>query len=211
MIRRVVALFGCAAAAIAVMACIMPLLHGHSNDGDYVHDADTGMTNVPVFLQTDERWSSLPYSDGTVATHGCGLTCAAMAASYYFRAELTPADLLDCVGNSCVDESTGVNDMTRFCEWMESRDPMLSHTVPYDDCKRALDDARYGRLVFCSVSGQLAPYGKDYGGHIVLLCAVNNQGVIIHDPCDAALSYGVMSMDDFTHANWAYFISVGRE
>ena len=175
---------------------------------------DEAVSSVPVYLQTDERWGGLPYAtfDGTVSTHGCGLTCAAMAYSWFEQEDFTPADLLNAVGNTCVDEWAGVNDMTKFCEWMQGQDPTLGFTVIYDDMDRALEDVHWGRLVFASMDGELVPGGKSYGGHIVLLCAETpSQRLIIHDPYDEAVSNGYVSLDDFYNVNWDYFISIGRE
>lgn len=175
---------------------------------------DEAVSSVPVYLQTDERWGGLPYAtfDGTIATHGCGLTCAAMAYSWFEHEEVTPADLLNMVGNTCVDEWAGVNDMTKFCEWMRGQDPTLGFTVIYDDMDRALEDIHWGRLVFAAMEGELVPGGHSYGGHIVLVCAgTPNGNIIVHDPYDAAVSNGSISKENFQNVNWDYFISIGRE
>lgn len=70
----------------------------------------------PLYCQTDERWGGLPYAtaDSTVAESGCGLCCAAMAASYITGEDITPPVLLNLVGNRCID--AGQNHMGRFCE-----------------------------------------------------------------------------------------------
>lgn len=183
-------------------------------DNSAMRDADEQIIGVPVYLQTDERWGGFPYAtfEGTVHTHGCGLTCAAMAFSYFEHEETTPAELLNMVGNTCVDEWAGVNDMTKFCEWMHAQDQTLVYTVIYDDMGRALDDLHYGRLVFASMAGELVPGGNSYGGHIVLLCGVTpTQRITVRDPYDGGVSEGGMSMEEFMAVDWDYFISIGRE
>lgn len=57
---------------------------------------------VPLYLQTDERWGGLPYAGEDLATSGCGLTCAAMAWEYLSGDTWTPVQMLNAVGNSCV-------------------------------------------------------------------------------------------------------------
>ena len=59
---------------------------------------------VPLYLQTDERWGGLPYADADLATSGCGLTCAAMAWQYLSGKEWTPVQMLNAVGNDYVQE-----------------------------------------------------------------------------------------------------------
>ena len=45
---------------------------------------------MPLFLQKDPQWVSCAYSDETIGTYGCGLTCAAMALSYENAVTDTP-------------------------------------------------------------------------------------------------------------------------
>lgn len=60
-------------------------------NGDY-GDISSGNTNgptgnadvsglIPLFLQADERWANVPYSDETVGSSGCGVTSCAMVLS----------------------------------------------------------------------------------------------------------------------------------
>lgn len=161
---------------------------------------------VPIFTQTDERWGGLPYADGSVSTSGCGLTCAAMAWSYLSGEAWTPTRLLNAVGNSCVE--SGVNNMQMFADWMCSQDPTLDRTVTYESTDRALGDLAGGRLVFGALTGRLTDGGREYGGHIVLLVGVDDDGVIIHDPCEM---YAVtLAEGEFEAVDWTYFVSIGR-
>ena len=52
---------------------------------------------MPLFLQKDPQWSSTAYSDETIGTYGCGLTCAAMALSYEQGEPVTPDALANIV------------------------------------------------------------------------------------------------------------------
>lgn len=162
---------------------------------------------VPIFTQTDERWGGLPYADGSISTSGCGLTCAAMAWSYLSGEAWTPTRLLNAVGNSCVE--AGVNNMKKFADWMVAQDPTLDRTVTYESASRALGDLADGRLVFGAMTGRLTDGGREYGGHIVLLVSVGEDGILtIHDPCE---TYAVdLSENEFEAVAWSYFVSIGR-
>lgn len=161
---------------------------------------------VPLYLQTDERWGGLPYAGEDLATSGCGLTCAAMVWEYLSGETWTPVQMLNAVGNSCTQE--GQNYMPGFCAWMAEQDPTLDYTVLYEDRARALDESASGRLVFGTMSGALHEDGREYGGHVVLIIENLYGHITIHDPCEAypvALTY-----DEFNAVAWDYFISIGR-
>ena len=161
---------------------------------------------VPLYMQTDERWGGLPYAGADLATSGCGLTCAAMAWERLSGETCTPAMLLNLVGNDYVQD--GQNYMPGFCEWMAKQDPTLNYTVLYEDRSRALEESAAGRLVFGTMEGALHEDGREYGGHVVLITENLNGHISIHDPCEAepvSLTY-----DEFNAVAWDYFISIGR-
>lgn len=162
--------------------------------------------DVPLYTQTDERWADLPFAGGTVGTHGCGLTCAAMAWEALSGEGCTPADLLAVVGDSCTVD--GLNHMPSYCEWMVGHDATLSYSGLYDDPGRAVDDLRDGRLVFGALTGALRDGGREYGGHLVLLAGVDGGLVTVHDPCEA---YPVgLTGPELESVSWDYFVSIGR-
>lgn len=161
---------------------------------------------VPLYMQTDERWGGLPYAGADLATSGCGLTCAAMALERLSGETCTPPMLLNLVGNDYVQD--GQNYMPGFCEWMAQQDPKLDYTVLYKDRSRALEESAAGRLVFGTMEGALHEDGREYGGHVVLITENLYGHITIHDPCEAypvALDY-----DEFNAVAWDYFISIGR-
>ena len=160
----------------------------------------------PLYYQTDERWGGLPYADADLATSGCGLTCAAMAWEYLSGETCTPAMLLNLVGNDYVQ--AGQNYMPGFCEWMVQQDRSLDYTVMYEDRERAIEECARGRMVFGSMTGRLTEEGASYGGHIVLLCGVDGDEIIIHDP--RSVTAVTIDRARFQEVDWAYFISIGR-
>lgn len=171
-----------------------------------VIEAAPAEPQVPIYYQRDERWGGLPYADGDLSTSGCGLTCAAMAWSCLSGEEWTPIRVLNAVGNDYVQ--SGQNYMPGFCEWMRSQDPTLDYTVMYEDRQRAIDECSQGRMVFGAMTGQLTEDGESYGGHIALLCDVEGDEIIIHDPC--SISPVIIDKTRFQEVDWGYFISIGR-
>lgn len=168
--------------------------------------SDAPAPSVPIYLQTDERWGGLPYADETLSVSGCGLTCAAMAWSYFTGDDWTPIEMLNAVGNDYVQE--GQNYMPGFCSWMHEQDATIANSVIYEDMARALDDLEGGSLIFAEMQGQLEDGGRSYGGHIVLLTGFDEENVIVHDPCSP---YAVtLSLEQMTCVDWGYFISVWR-
>lgn len=167
---------------------------------------DSPAPSVPIYLQTDERWGGLPYADETLSVSGCGLTCAAMAWSYFSGDDWTPVEMLNAVGNDFVQE--GQNYMPGFCSWMHEQDADIASSVIYEDMERALDDLEGGSLIFAEMQGRLEDGGRSYGGHIVLLTGFDEENVIVHDPCSP---YAVtLSLEKMTCVDWGYFISVWR-
>lgn len=167
---------------------------------------DAPAPSVPIYMQTDERWGGLPYANATLADSGCGLTCAAMAWSYFSGEDWTPIDMLNAVGNDYVQD--GQNYMPGFCSWMHEQDATITSSVIYEDMARALDDLEGGSLIFAEMQGQLEDGGRSYGGHIVLLTGFDEENVIVHDPCSP---YAVtLSLEQMTCVDWGYFISVWR-
>lgn len=142
-------------------------------------------TEPPLYYQADERWGGLPYAtaDSCVAESGCGLCCAAMAASYLTGEEITPPVLLNLVGNRCIDG--GVNHMGRFCEEMQDL-----YSIEYRDLW-TLEDAeshlRDGWMLFAGMEGAVYEGGKEYGGHVLLIWKCDEEGVYIRDPDDPNL------------------------
>ncbi|MDO4437557.1 MAG: C39 family peptidase [Coriobacteriaceae bacterium] len=161
---------------------------------------------VPIYMQTDERWGGLPYAGAELSDSGCGLTCAAMAWSYFSGEDWTPVDMLNAVGNDFVQD--GQNYMPGFCMWMHEQDDTVTSSVIYEDMARALEDLSSGSLVFAEMQGQLEESGRSYGGHIVLLAESDGKSVTIHDPCSAYAI--VLTYEQMADVDWGYFISIGR-
>ena len=157
---------------------------------------------MPTWYQTD---FADPYSSGTIASHGCGLTCAAMAFSYWSGTEVDPSELADTVGSSCL---TGdVNDMRKFRDWGASRYGLAGSDIYYG-IDAAIDDARAGKTAWCSVSGW---FGSNwYGGHIVLLYQ-EGERLMVRDPAWEPNTRQWSEKELRSQTSWAYFYSVWKK
>lgn len=165
---------------------------------------------VPLLFQEDERWAGLPYAtaEGTVASHGCGLVAASMAASYFAGREVAPPELLAQVGNSCT--TGGVNDMGKFCVALAGAYEGVWFSGQLWTSDEALEYVRAGALAFAGMSGQLVDGGKDYGGHVVLVYRVDDSGVWVRDPDDEGVTEP-MALERFEQVNFTYFYAIGAK
>lgn len=68
---------------------------------------------VPLYFQTD--YPDTPFSQGTVATSGCGITCLAMVATYLLEKEYFPDELAvaynDCGEHNLARLEYGIKDL----------------------------------------------------------------------------------------------------
>lgn len=108
---------------------------------------------MPLFLQKDPQWASCAYSDETIGTYGCGLTCAAMALSYENGVIVTPDLLSSLVGEACLTDR--VNDMAKFTQLLHDRYG-FDRVDTFWDTDTALGYVDDGWIVFAGVSGTLA-------------------------------------------------------
>lgn len=160
-------------------------------------------THMPLWLQTDPQWSYIPYAGGTIGTSGCGLTAAAMALKYMTLQEVTPLQLAEAVGDSCL--TGGVNDPSKFCSWIaehyaEYRVESGGRAYRLDDALAAVDD---GWLVMAGMSGTLGD--ATYDGHVVLIWRHDDEGYWVRDPDSGANSARAFSRDELGKASWGYF------
>lgn len=159
--------------------------------------------SMPLWLQDDPQWATRTYSDGTIETYGCGLTCAAMAITYETGLQVTPGLLCSLVGDDCLTDR--VNDMTKFSQWIEdhySNAYRIETSVTFWSLDEALALVDDGWLVFGGiVGGSLGE--KDYSNHVVLIWRGDGQGNYwVRDPDSGANSQRSYTRDDLTMATW---------
>ena len=66
--------------------------------------------NVPLLMQTDERWGSADYAGETIATSGCGPVCLSMASLYLTgNASYTPTYIAEYAQTNGYSNEDGTN------------------------------------------------------------------------------------------------------
>lgn len=162
--------------------------------------------HMPLWLQTDPQWDYIPYANGTIGDSGCGLVAAAMAIKYMTLQEVTPLQLADSVGDSCLTD--GVNDPGKFCEWIATRYPEYNierSQISYD-LDGALAAVEDGWLCFAGMSGDFGD--SSYGGHVVLIWRADDDGYWVRDPDSAGNSARSFTADELAAVDFKYFYTI---
>lgn len=155
--------------------CLAPLRSYDVTDADlmYGFPEQERYPDVPLMIQQD--YPDSYYGPGrTVSSHGCGLTCFAMLATYMLDAEQSPADLGTRFADYSIPEGTA---RALFLEgpWAMGFG-MVGQTVSKEEAMAALKD---GHVV---VSLQ-KPGLFTEGGHYILLAKYQEDGkIVVLDP-----------------------------
>lgn len=166
-----------------------------------VEDKPAKSRSVPLYLQTDPRWSSVSYSTGTIESHGCGLVSAAIATSYLTGECITPDLLSESAGDAFL--SSGLNDSDSICRWLSEH-----YGFQWSGEKWLLQDAIQmldeGYVVLASMEGQLGE--ENYGGHIVLLYEhTDDDCFYLRDPFSGDNSVRKFSRQEIEQVDWGSF------
>lgn len=162
--------------------------------------------HMPLWLQADPQWSRIPYAGGTVGDSGCGLVCAAMAIKYMTLQDVTPLQLADAVGDTCLTD--GVNDPKKFCEHIARSYPEygIESTGPLWNLSDAIDRVEDGWLAFAGMSGKLGD--SEYGGHVVLIWRSDDDGYWLRDPASAGNSARPFQLEELERVGFTYFYCI---
>lgn len=138
-----------------------------------VNPLPTNYETYPHMLQTD--YTDIPFSQGTVATSGCGISCSAMIITYYTGEEVTPGYL---------GVHYNISSLSNAGKMTEALDDYGIHWEnnwdgEYDffQVKEFVDQ---GHPVIMLMNG-----GSNFtnSGHFVLVTGINEQGnFIVLDP-----------------------------
>ena len=170
----------------------------------YIQIVSRGSGSVPIYLQGDPAWKSIPYAGTTIGYAGCGLTAAASCFSALTGEEITPLTLQQMVGNSCT--VGGVNDMGKFAAFGKNRWG-LQHTgalgISRGNISSMLNQLDQGHFVFASMQGSY-PGGVGYiaNGHILLLYKEGNAYYMM-DPAYSENSRE-WSVESLNQIRWKY-------
>ena len=130
-------------------------------------------TDVPLYNQLD--YDNTPYGDyGTVATHGCGVTCLAMVTSYLRNEAYLPSEAAKDFGAY----NTHNGSLWRLFE--ESAEPLglkvSDRTWDQEEVMAALEN---GQVVVSLQSTGLFTGG----GHYIVLTGLTEEGnILVNDP-----------------------------
>lgn len=130
-------------------------------------------TEIPLFNQRD--YPDVPYGNyGTVSSHGCGITCVAMAATYITGEYHGPDTLAYQFGNY----NTAVGSYWILFE--DSAEELglgsVTQTYSWSKVKQALAEGK--PVVSIQDVGLFTS-----GGHFILLTGINNDGkIMVNDP-----------------------------
>ncbi len=163
---------------------------------------------MPLYLQKDQQWGDVAYSDGTIGTYGCGLTAASMAVCYLTADHITPADLLSHVGETCLTDR--VNDMSKFTSWLSEHYSGLERLDTFWGIDDALARVDEGWLVFGGMGGELGE--RTYGGHVVLIWHSNGDGTyLVRDPDDGDNSIRTWTREELEAVEWGSFNAIKNQ
>lgn len=164
---------------------------------------DEPVHTMPLYLQEDPRWSDQAYGGGTIGTHGCGLTSAAMAMTFIKGEYISPASLATMSGDAFITD--GVNDPDKICQWL-----LDNYGVQWSGEKWHLDEALelvdQGWLVIAGMEGYLGE--EYYGGHDVLIYARSGDGYLIRDPADGDNSVKLFTIEELQQVQWGSFNAI---
>lgn len=125
---------------------------------------------VPLYFQTD--YPDTPFSKGTIATSGCGITCLAMISTYLLDEEHFPDELAEKYNNS------GDNNMARLEYGIKDlKLPMTQKTFSRQETFEALENGQVVILLMNSES-----LFTDIGHFIVLKGITEDGKVLVNDP-----------------------------
>lgn len=136
-------------------------------------------SQVPLFLQTDEKWKALPYgTDGkkNMEENGCAIAALAMIGNHHGLGT-TPPSVREWARNDYYVYDVGTT-------WDIFPDFALSHGLSYgdlqNDIQAAIEELVKGHLVVISVRpGKFTDIG-----HIMLLTGYRDGKISMNDPND---------------------------
>lgn len=148
-------------------------LYGFGDMGTIIMPTHPSALPIPLFNQNEY---SEPYGNyGTVASHGCGITCVAMLDSYYKDTTTSPAFLAKVFGNY----NTSVGSLWSLFPDTASKleIPYQGQTYSWTEVVKALQN---GQPVV-SIQNENGVFTS--GGHFILLTGITVDGrILVNDP-----------------------------
>lgn len=138
------------------------------------------LSSVPLYLQYDKEWGTVPYGNGTIKKNGCCPTCLAMVLSYLCQQSIYPNDVVAWAGNRYYVNGSGTS-WSIFSPAAEHWEVKCTNIGKNQNAmKEALSK---GKLVIAS----MGPGTFTKGGHFIVLTGITDDGKIrVNDPNDNA-------------------------
>lgn len=137
---------------------------------------------IPLMFQTD--YPDIPFSQGSVATSGCGISCAAMVISYYSESEVTPGDLGKLYNDTSVSNARKMtNALDAYgISWENNWDAGYN----FYEVKQKIEEEGYVAIMLMNENSHFTNYG-----HFILATGVTEDGkFMINDPNSANYNRG---------------------
>lgn len=135
------------------------------------------LDTVPALIQWDKRWGYKEYGNSFIGNSACGPTCLSMVALYLTEhAEYSPDYVADYAMSHdyyVPGAGTAWGLFTDGCEDFGLQAETLN--LSKDKIRTALEN---GRPVICSMK----PGDFTKSGHLIVLAAIDEEGVTVNDP-----------------------------
>lgn len=133
---------------------------------------------IPRFFQDDKRWSKLPYGNSTIGSGGCGPTSVAMILTGLTREVVSPVEMayLSAGNGYKVKEGTDWG----FFSFAAKKYGVSVKQVGPKDYGEVMEALKNGNPVIATVG----PGHFTSEGHILVLVAIDEDGIVINDPYD---------------------------
>ena len=173
-----------------------------SNDVAQTDSAESTVFDiVPLYNQKD--YPITPYGEyGTVSTHGCGLVCLAMVATYLHDQEYSIEELAVQFGS--YNTKVGSKWILFEDSAKELNLDLRERTRSWDSAKAALQNGQ----VVISLQNENG-YFTD-GGHFIVLTGINeNNRITVNDPYGGNYTKNWIMVDGFANGFEEHYITCG--
>lgn len=146
---------------------------------------DCGGMSIPLYLQYDSRWGSLPFGvcGGTISSSGCSITSIAMVVSYMTGKCIYPSDVREWNGPTHFMTNVGASYGIFPAAASHWGLKCAQQTVNADAIRNAL---KQSRPVIVSTSGYGTTQEFTKAGHFIVLRGLTKEGkVLVNDPNDS--------------------------
>lgn len=149
---------------------------------------NAGGMSIPLYLQWDSRWGSVPFGGGNICSSGCSVTSLAMVVSYLNNQCIYPNDIVAFTGPTRyyvagAGASYGIfKDVA--AHWGIKCESGYGQTVNADAIRKAL---KANKPVIVSTTGYGTTQTFTKHGHFIVLRGLTSDGkVLVNDPNDNA-------------------------